>query len=282
MKRYKKEANGKLEVGQVMYTKRSVLTVDRALCKGCELCKLVCPREAISLIPAEPQNGKVVAPRVDIDESKCDFHGICAVVCPFAAIRISINGDETLPAVAKEVFPLLTRDIRCDESRCPADCRDCETACPLHIIEADEGVKIQKELCAGCLVCETECPKDAIRLTKFIEGSIAITLEHCPEGCRACLDVCPVNALGSGEDGRVFAKNVHCIFCGACKLVCPGEDALKIERTAIRHTPVNSGAWNRGLEKLTSTGALIRELAADGVDRARDAVHNLLTEEDAE
>ena len=37
MKRYKKEENGKLEVGLILYTKHFALTVDRELCKGCEL-----------------------------------------------------------------------------------------------------------------------------------------------------------------------------------------------------------------------------------------------------
>jgi len=284
MKRYKKEQNGKLEVGQILYTKHFVLTVDRDLCKGCELCKLVCPREAVSLVPV-----KGAPPLVDIDENKCDFHGICAVVCPFAAISITTNGINEIPAVKSEVFPTLTRDIKVDNKRCKRGCMKCEETCPLGIIAVNEEtqkVNILKELCAGCQICWLECPENAIEVTKFIEGSIQIDTELCGDGCRQCLDACPVNALALDDDDKVYAKDINCIYCGACLQVCPNQDALKIERTAIRHTPVNSGAWNKGLEKITSHTGLMRELAAQNAGKARKAVANLgllgLTEEEGE
>ena len=282
MKRYKKEPNGALEVGQVLYTKHFALRLDRDLCKGCQLCKLVCPREAVSLIPQPDVDGKARPPLVDIDESKCDFHGICAVVCPFSAIRISMNGDYELPAVAKEVFPVLTRDIAADNGRCKPGCKKCEEACPLGIVcvntEAGE-VDIKRDLCAGCQICWMECPEDAIEVSKFIEGSIRIDGSACPEGCKRCLDVCPVNAMALDENGKVFAKDMYCVYCGACLEVCPAEGALKIARTAIRHSPVNSGAWHKGLEKLTSTAGLMRELGAERAGRARTAVQNLQSAE---
>ena len=281
MKRYKKEQNGKLEIGQILYTKHFALTVDRNLCKSCEMCKLVCPREAISLAPV-----KNAPPVLDIDENKCDFHGICAVVCPFSAINITTNGINEIPAVKSEVFPELIRDIKADNKKCRPGCKKCEEKCPLGIITVNENqeVNIQTELCAGCQICWQECPGDAIEVTKFIEGSIKINNEACEVGCRQCLNACPVNALALDLDGNVYAKDMNCIYCGACLLVCPNRDeALKIERTAIRHTPVQSGAWNKGLEKLTSQAGLMRELAAQNAGKARKAVENLgltgLTEE---
>ena len=285
MKRYKKEQNGRLEVGQILYTKRFTLTVDRNLCKSCELCKLVCPREAVSLVSAKSAkntDGKAALPIVDIDENKCDFHGICAVVCPFSAITITANGINELPAVSKEAFPSLVRDIKVNSEKCKPGCKKCEDMCPLGIITVNivnkdsQEIKIEKELCAGCQICWMECPEDAIEVTKFIEGSIQINNEGCADGCRQCLDACPVNAIAFDEsDGKVYAKDINCIYCGACLQVCPNKDALQIERTAIRHTPVKSGAWTKGLEKLTSGSGVKRELGAENTDKARKAVEKL-------
>jgi 4Fe-4S ferredoxin len=281
MKRYKTEHDGKLVVGHTMYTKRFVLTLDRNLCKGCELCKLACPREALTLVPVEDKEGKACASIVDIDENKCDFHGICAVVCPFSAIKININGDDKLPAVTMNVFPTLERDIEVRGDMCEAGCKKCEEVCPLGIISVECGqdsgnmVNIDKDLCAGCQICMMECPADAINMTKFIEGSIEIDCEACPEGCHRCFDVFPLNALQIDKNGKVSANNMYCIFCGACLPVCPNPDALRISRTAVRHTDVSSGAWNRGLKKITSTSGLMRELAAQRVDKVREAIRNL-------
>ena len=305
MKRYKKEQDGKLEVGQTLYTKNFALTVDRKLCKGCELCKLVCPREAITLVPAGDKDGKAVAPSLDIDKDKCDFHGICAVVCPFSAISISVNGLNEAPAVMKEAFPKLERRIEIDTGQCEPGCKKCEESCPLGVITIErdrrgatsvnlleeyyEGaliqvreeqntsavVHIRKELCAGCQICLMACPSDAIEVTKFIEGSIEIKGEACPDGCQRCLDVCPVNALAFDGNGKVYANNTYCVYCGACLQVCPAPDALKVERTVIRHTPIESGAWNRGLERMTSTAGLQRELAAGRAGKMRNATRRL-------
>jgi len=283
MKRYRREDPEKLEIGHVYYTKRFVLTIDRNLCKGCVICKLICPRYAITVRPAEKgPDGKALAPVIDVDENKCDFHGICAVACPFSAIKITINEDAELPAVSKGVFPVLDRDIEVDSLKCEPSCKKCEEKCPLGAISveaSDEPAKtvvdVKKELCAGCMICWEECPTDALRVTKFIEGSIRIKQELCPDGCSSCLDVCPVDALYMDDAGKIGVKDSNCIYCGACQNVCPNPEALEIDRTLVRHTPIESGAWNKGLERITSTAALNKELAASRTAKARAAVDNL-------
>jgi len=65
---------------------------------------------------------------------------------------------------------------------------------------------------------------------------------------------------------------LHCVYCGVCRIVCPEEGALELQRTNIRHTPVHSGAWNKALEKLTSTKELTKELKTKGSTKVRESV----------
>lgn len=288
-----------MEIGQVFYAKRFVLTVDRSRCKGCDICKLICPREAITLKPVpKGPDGKALAPVIDIDESKCDFHGICAAACPFSAIEVTQDNLEGIPVVSKDVFPVLLRDIEISSEKCEPECKKCEEKCPLGVIsvrfepftpeEQDERKKkgltakstrtvidVKKDLCVGCQICWIECPANAIKVSKFFEGSIRINQELCPDGCHNCLDVCPVNALALGKDKKVDVNDIYCIYCGACINVCPKPESLELKRTSVRHTPVDSGAWNKALEKLTSPAGLDRELAAKRAGKAREAIKNL-------
>jgi len=229
---------------------------------------------------AEDADGRASASVIDINENKCDFHGICAVVCPFNAISITVNGEDNIPAVTREAFPELIRDISVDSDRCEPGCRKCEEACPLDIVKVYEGngrmsVEIKKELCAGCRICWSVCPTGAIDVTKFIEGTVSIDSKACPDDCTRCLDVCPVDALEVDELGKVNVRETFCIYCGACLQVCPATGALTVERTAIRHTPIKSGAWNKGLERLTSAQGLMRELSAERAGKKFDAIKNL-------
>lgn len=46
----------------------------------------------------------------------------------------------------------------------------------------------------------------------------------CREGCLrlgSCMKVCPVEAIGRTEDGRIVVNREKCIGCGACTRVCP-------------------------------------------------------------
>jgi ferredoxin len=78
-----------------------------------------------------------------------------------------------------------------------------------------------------------------------------------------------------GKDKKVDVNDIYCIYCGACINVCPKPESLELKRTSVRHTPVDSGAWNKALEKLTSPAGLDRELAAKRAGKAREAIKNL-------
>ncbi len=134
-------------------------------------------------------------------------------------------------------------------------------------------LSIQKEFCPTCKVCEYKCAPGAIRVRKAYEGNITIDQAKCPQGCKDCVDVCPITgALLLDANGKVAVNESVCTYCGACKAVCPVDEALTVTRTKVLHKPVHSGAWNKALERLTSPVDAGKELKAKGSQKARETV----------
>ena len=273
------ETDEELIVERTLYTRRYLLVLDKKRCIRCELCQITCPKEAIEITVAE-RNSEEKYLSISIDEEKCSFCGICSAICPMGAITLKINEEETIPVLEKESFPKLIHEIKVDYSKCPIDCNECQEACPFNLIDIHKDkkkkiVKIDVDAahCPGCRLCELKCPEGAISVKKIFFGVIRIEKEKCPEGCHSCVDVCPVpDVLKIANDGKVEVNDYCCIYCGACKVACPVPEALILKRTVIMHTPVQSGAWNSALEKLTSTKELSKELAAKRMMKAIDAV----------
>jgi len=301
MKLLKTETENQLAVERIMHARRYSLNLDKTLCTGCGMCELICPREAIEIKTFPKVEGeKRKPPTIDVSKEKCQYCGICSSICPFGALKVEINSENVIPVIEHESFPQLIREIEVDPTKCDVNCVDCEEACPLNLIKVTvrtpDGqevkdiesisdkenftvdVDIKKEFCPCCRICEVKCPKGAINVRKIFHGIININREKCPEGCQDCLDVCPIaGALYlSEEDGKVHVNELFCVYCGACKIVCPVEEALELERTYIHHTPVRSGAWNKALEKLTSTKVMTKELRAKGYSRTQIAVKKRL------
>lgn len=299
LKTVKKDAADTLTLEWVLQVKDYKLTLDKERCVGCQICSLACPKEAITL-QKQPKNPgeKAQKARVDIDLEKCIFCGICDVSCPYGAIKFTLNGEHAVSVLDKESYPEMVRDIKVDTRQCPKDCVECEDACPLSLIKITRvgfdgkqvedvsslpesqkkrvqlNLDIQKEYCPTCRVCEFKCAPGAIKVRKFIEGKIAIDQKKCPDGCTDCLDVCPITGALylSDKDKKVYVNELFCVYCGACKVVCPVEDALTLKRTKIHHTPVRSGAWNKALERLTSPLDAVKELKARGSQKAKETV----------
>jgi 4Fe-4S ferredoxin len=213
-------------------------------------------------------------------------------------MTVLLDDKNILSVVEKESFPELVREIKVDPTKCDSSCADYAEVCPLNLIavtyrtpdgkeienitELSEKEKkslkpkitIKQEQCPCCRLCELEGPTDAIQVKPIFYGALKINEAKCPEGCRDCLDVCPIKgALYLSEDGKkVKVNELYCVYCGACRVACPVEGALELQRTSVRHTPVKSGAWNKALEKLASTKGIAKELRAKGAAKAKEAV----------
>lgn len=303
LKTLKQETANALTLEWILHVKNYKLALNKDHCVGCQICTLACPKEAIKLVKyPKIQGEKAKKAKVDVDLAKCNFCGICDILCPYGAIKVSVNGEHLLAVVEKESFPQLVRDIQVDASKFPAGDTKCEEACPLNLIHITrftpdgnivENLKsiprkdrkklqvkidVEKERCPCCRICEFKCPEDVMHIRKFIHGKILIHTEKCPEGCNDCLDVCPITGAlyYSDEDKKVHPDEMFCVYCGACKVVCPVEEALELKRTKIIHTPVSSGTWNKALEKLASPIEISKELKAKGSQKAFSSVEKRL------
>jgi 4Fe-4S ferredoxin len=296
-KELKTHSQNALIIQRLLQAKHYKLTLDKNRCVGCEICKITCPREAITVSKQPKQQGqKTQRPILDINQQKCTYCGMCEPICPFDAIRVEVNGEHLVSVVEKESFPKLVHEIEVDPSKCNLECVECEKACPLNLIKVTlltpEGtpvpreelnshknkddlkvkVDIQKEQSPCCRLCEVKCPEGAIHVRKIFHGLLDINVEKCPPNCRDCLDVCPIPGALFVNGNKVHPNAAFCVFCGACKIVCPAEEALIMERRSVHHTPVKSGAWNKAIEKLTSTREYSKESQNKRAEKVLQAI----------
>jgi 4Fe-4S ferredoxin len=287
VKLLKNENDSELVIEMVLHTKHYALTLDKNKCVGCGICMQICPKEAIQATrtpKAEGENAK--SPTVDINKEKCHYCGVCVALCPFGSLTLRVNGEDVIPVVGSKSFPQLIRDITVDEGKCDKKCLEVKEACPLDLIKVNlkkdgkVSIEIDKESCPGCRICETKFPDGAIRVKKVIEGSLRIDEKKCPEGCHDCVDVCPIpSVLVLSENGKVQVNEINCVYCGACKIACPEDEALELVRIRVRHTQVRSGAWNKALEKLASTKAVSKELQSKTGKKLQESVKHRFPEE---
>lgn len=282
----KSEDESSLTLERILYTKRYSLLLDRNRCVGCELCEAACPKEAIKIVKPSDFEETEKAPKkitVTVLEDKCNFCGICSEICIFGAFKQNVNSEEWIPVLKSESFPRIIHEVEINEEKCPPGCHICEGECPLHLIKVKfdgEGrvskVDVDVERCPGCRICEVKCPYNVIHVRKIVTGFIKINSELCPEGCRECVNVCPIpSVLSLSSNGKVTVNDLFCVYCGACRNACPIEGAIEIMRVAIHHAPVKSGAWNKALERLTSTENMVKELRSKSASKVYDSVRRL-------
>lgn len=63
------------------------ITVDTEICKGCNLCVSICPKDVMAL-DREVLNSKGYNPAVCTDEEECIACGFCGIICPDSAITV--------------------------------------------------------------------------------------------------------------------------------------------------------------------------------------------------
>jgi Ni,Fe-hydrogenase III small subunit/formate hydrogenlyase subunit 6/NADH:ubiquinone oxidoreductase subunit I len=71
-------------------------------------------------------------------------------------------------------------------------------------------------------------PKEVPTLPERFRGLPKIQVEKCPEGCRACAEVCPTEAIQLGPGGPQVNLG-RCLFCPECSEACP-EGAIEYTR----------------------------------------------------
>lgn len=272
----KLDTDEKLILERRMIVRHQMLELDHEMCIGCHIGVLGCPQDAVVLVPAQIEKGKLVAkPRVDIDAEKCNFCGACAVLCPTSAIRLMVDREPEIPVIEYEIFPDLIKEVLVEVEKCQPDCKlACQEVCPTKCIEIatkqnDDGViteivdvEINLDHCHYCTECAPACPEGAFTVIKPWEGRLLLDISLCPKGCQACVDVCPTNALRMKKK-KLLAEESLCLFCGACEEVCPEEGALLVKRSRIRHSEPKLGTWTDVLEKLVSYKAKLEEFEAE-------------------
>jgi len=72
--------------------KKGFITIDEELCKGCYLCRSVCPMDLISVSDTLNQKGYHPAQyseaELEIEHHRCTGCALCALVCPDIAIEV--------------------------------------------------------------------------------------------------------------------------------------------------------------------------------------------------
>ena len=196
---------------------------------------------------------------------------------------MEVDGKEISTIVKNEAFPVFVREIKVNTEKCRPECElVCQEDCPREAIKvsfkkSENGeiqeitdVQIDESTCLYCTRCDFICPQNAMEVKKPFHGTIDLNADLCPEGCMACVDICPTSAIRM-EEGKPVITSDFCIFCFACQKICP-ETAIKANREWIFHDDIKAAAWLTALKKLTSAEVVAKELRVKSGKKRRVAI----------
>ncbi len=297
-----------MTINRDMVTRNYWMRWDLDKCVGCQIGPLVCPKEALTHVPAVLEDGHIIQrASVDVDENKCVNCGMCVAACPTHAIELTVNGKPEIPVMEYKAFPELDAKTIFRKEKFDFSLKDFVIEnCPTNVISYDEKrdtMRVRFEDCIHCRQCEV-ASKGAFEVRQPWVGSVKLSREKCLPGCFACSDICPTRALHVNDEGELVLADYYCIKCGACMQVCPvkpeyeeetyqfesqglmldrtrkriiNEESLPIvvQRWRIKHSEVSSASWIEALRKLSDDKAKSVEIDRKRALRRADLIEAL-------
>ncbi len=239
-------------------SRNSVLRRDTTGCVHCNICATHCPTGAIHFNNEEIYN-----------ESECIKCFSCSQVCPVDANFFTYKSP--VPAVSPSQHP-----VSLDRRTLLATITGTLIASPILRMASGNPLSQKKLLrppmsreerdflssCIRCTECIKACPTGILKpaglefgLRAFWSPVMVPTEGYCKQGCNACSEACPTDAIMkypidqkyTFKSGTAFLESSRCIsyterkFCSECVRVCP-TNAIDIVR-GWEPPGVDLGRW---------------------------------------